>query len=308
MIVAVTGATGFVGRHLVALFRRRGYHVRALARDPRRARLPEVQGAELVAGSLADEGALRALVAGADAIVHVVGIIVETRGATFESIHVGGTGRVLDAAQAAGVRRFVHMSAIGARPDPGATPYHRTKWQAEELVRGSGLSTAILRPSIINGPESEPIRVLARIHRWSPVVPVFGDGRFPMQPVWIEDVALAFALAVERAELRGTFELGGPALLTYEEFVRCIGRASGHPRPLVHIPLGLIRWAARLFDPLGPAAPITSGQLRMLVEGTDTPANAIEQVFGIRPLPFEDGLIRFLGKGQSRQASDGRET
>src|SRR5438034_3601213 len=111
------------------------------------------------------------------------------------------------------------MSAVGARDEPGATPYHRTKWHAEELVRASGLSHAVFRPSIINGPESPPIRTLARLHRWSPVVPVFGDGHFPTQPVWVEDVALAFALAVEQPALGGAFELGGPQVLTYEEFV-----------------------------------------------------------------------------------------
>jgi len=131
------------------------------------------------------------------------------------------------AARAAGVRRFVHMSAVGARPEAGATPYHRTKWQAEELVRDSALPYVILRPSLINGPENAPIRTLARLHHALPVIPVFGDGRFPTQPVWIEDVALAFALGAERDELTGTFELGGPAVLTYEDFVLAIGRAAG---------------------------------------------------------------------------------
>jgi uncharacterized protein YbjT (DUF2867 family) len=294
VLVAITGATGFVGRHLASLFLRRGHRVRALVRDLPRAGFLKTQGAELVAGSLADGAALALLLDGADAVVHLVGIIVEWGSATFTTVHVDGTGRMLNAARAAGVRRFIHMSALGARADARATSYHRTKWQAEELVRGSGLPAAILQPSLISGPESVPIRMLGRLHRWSPVIPIFGDGRFPTQPVWIEDVALAFALALERADVVGTFELGGPAVLTYEEFVRAIGRAAGHPRPLVHIPLALVRCAARASDPLGPAAPITSVQLRMLVEGTSTPSNAIETVFGIRPLPFEEGLRRFL--------------
>jgi NADH dehydrogenase len=149
---------------------------------------------------------------------------------------------------------------------------------------------------VINGPESAPIQTLARLHRWLPVVPVFGRATFPMQPVWIEDVAVAFALAAERQELRGTFELGGPSVLTFEQFVRAIGRASGHARPLVHIPLDLVRILARAGDPLGPLAPITSSQLRMLLEGSTTPANALEGVFGIQPLGFEEGLRRFLGR------------
>ncbi len=246
-------------------------------------------------GHLSDGAALAALVGGADAVIHLVGIIVEAGSATFHEVHVEGTRRALAAARDAAVRRFVHMSAVGARDQPGATRYHRTKWQAEELVRASQLSHAIFRPSIISGPESAPIQAIARLHRWSPVVPVFGDGRFPTQPVWIEDVALAFARAAEDAAIVGAFELGGPAVVTYEELLLTIGRASGHPRPLVHLPLGLARAVAAAFDLLGPAAPLTSDQLQMLVEGSATPANAIETVFGIRPLTFETGLLRYLG-------------
>lgn len=252
----------------------------------------------MVAGDLADSQALAALLNGATALVHLVGIIVEAGSGTFQAVHVEGTRRVLAAARDAGATRCVHMSAVGARDEPAATRYSRTKWLAEELVRVSGLSYAIMRPSIISGPESAPIRALARLHRWSPVVPVFGDGRFPTQPVWVEDVALAFAIAAEDPTLSGVFELGGPAVLSYQEFLQAIGRAAGHPRPHVHVPLGFVRAAVKVFDVLGPAAPITSDQLQMLVEGSTTPHNAIESVFGIRPLPFEEGLGRYLGAGR----------
>jgi uncharacterized protein YbjT (DUF2867 family) len=302
MLIAVTGATGFVGRHIVRTLLGRGHRVRALVRDPARADSLAAQGVELVPGDLADERAVSSLLDGARTVIHLVGIILEWGTASFDAVHVEGTRAVVAAAQARRVGRLVHMSAVGARPDPSATRYHRTKWQAEELARQSGIASVILRPSVINGPESEPIRTLARLHRWLPIVPVFGRGTFPMQPVWIEDVALAFALAAEREELRGTFELGGPDVLTFEQFVRAIGRASGHPRPLVHVPLELVRLLARAGDPFGPLAPITTSQLRMLMEGTATPANAIETVFGIRPLAFEEGLRRFLGswKHQTR--------
>jgi len=294
VLIAVTGATGFVGRHITTVLVRRGHVVRALARNPSQSRALQHLGIELVPGDLADAAALTTLTRGANAVVHLVGIIVETGRATFRGVHVEGTRRVVEAARGAGVERFVHMSAVRARDDPDATPYHRTKWHGEELVRTSGLSHAVFRPSIISGPESPPIRTLARLHRWSPVVPVFGDGRFPTQPVWVEDVALALALAVEQPALVGAFELGGPEVLTYEEFLLAIGRAAHHPRPLVHVPLALARAAARALDLLGAAAPLTSDQLQMLVEGSATPANAIESVFGIRPLPFEQGLNRYL--------------
>jgi len=295
VLIAVTGASGFVGRHVAALLARRGHRVRALVRRDGRGRAADGLPADRTPGDLADAAALAALTEGADVVVHLVGIIVEAGAATFEAVHVEGTRRMITAARDAGVRRFVHMSAVGARDEPGATRYHRTKWRAEQLVRGSGLSHAIFRPSIISGPENKPIRTLARLHRWSPLVPVFGDARFATQPVWIEDVALAFALAAERPALEGVFELGGPAALTYEEFVRAIGRAAGHPRPLVHVPLALARAAALALGVAGPLAPLTADQLQMLVEGSATPANALEAVFGIRALPFEAGLQRYLG-------------
>src|SRR2546428_5662390 len=193
---------------------------------------------------------------GATAVIHLFGIIVEMGPAPFHAVHGEGTRRVVEAARGEGVERFVHMSAVGARDEPGATPYHRTKWQAEELVRASGLSHAVFRPSIISGPESPPIRTLARLHRWSPIVPVFGDGHFPTQPVWVEDVALAFALAVEQPALGGAFELGGPQVLTYQEVRLAIGRAAGHPRRLVHLPLALARAAARALALLRAPPPL----------------------------------------------------
>jgi len=287
-----------VGRHVTTLLAGRGHQVRALVRRDDPGRAAAALPAERTPGDLADPAALAALTRGADVIVHLVGIIVEAGAATFEAVHVEGTRRLLTAAREAGVRRFVHMSAVGARDEPGATRYHRTKWRAEELVRSSGLSHAIFRPSIISGPENRPIRTLARLHRWSPLVPVFGDGGFAMQPVWIGDVALAFALAAERPALSGVFELGGPATLTYEEFVRAIGRAAGHPRRLVHVPLAVARAAAAALGVMGPLAPLTLDQLQMLVEGSATPANALESTFGIWALPFDEGLARFLGGGR----------
>jgi len=294
MLVALTGGTGFVGRHIAATLVARGHRVRVLARDPARARFLSDQNVEVVAGGLADRAALDRLASGADALIHLVGIIVEQGVQTFTAVHVAGTEALLAAARHAGVRRFVHMSAVGARDEPGATPYHRTKRRAEQLVRDSGLSHAIFRPSIINGPESAPIQLLVRLHRWSPVVPDQQLDGCPTQPVWIDDVALAFALATERPDTVGVFELGGPQVLTYEEFLLTIGRATGHSRPLIHVPLGLAQAAAGAFDWLGARAPMTSDQLQMLVEGSATPANAIESVFGIRPVAFEEGLKRFL--------------
>jgi len=293
VLIAVTGGTGFVGQQVVRTLRQRGHRTRVLVRDPARIPFPPSDGIELVPGRLSDAAALRALTHAADAVIHLVGIIVERGAHTFESVHVDGTRAVLAAAAAAGCRHFIHMSAVGARDEPGATPYHRTKRRAELLVLGSGLPATVFRPSLVNGPGNVPIRTLARLHRLLPAIPVFGDGSYPTQPVWIDDLALAFALAAER-DASGVFELGGPAVLTYLEFVRAIGRAAGHPRPVIRVPLSLVRAGAAACDLLGHWAPLTSDQLQMLVEGSTTPQNALERVFGIRPLAFEEGLRRYL--------------
>lgn len=293
-VVAVTGATGFVGRYIVRELLARRHVVRLLARDP--ARLPfDASGVTVVPGTLSDAPAIARLVGGADAVIHLVGIIAETGSATFRAVHVDGARTVARAARAAGVRRLVHMSAVGARHDAPATTYHRSKAAGEDEVLQAGIPHVILRPAVIVGRESVPIALLARLHRLLPAIPVFGAADYAMQPVWIGDVAAAFAVAAEGTGPDGAYEIGGPDRITYEEFVRAIGRAAGHPRPLVRIPLGLARFAAGACDVLPPSiAPITSQQLQMLVEGSATPANAIERVFGIRPVGFDDALRRAL--------------
>src|SRR5207245_9806037 len=154
MQIAVTGATGFVGRHVAATLTGRGHRVRALVRRLGPARLLVGPAPGLVPGDLAYAATLAALVRSSDAVIHLVGIIVEGGPATFDAVHVEGTRRVLAAARAAGVRRAVHMSALGARDEPGAIPYHRTKRRAEHLARVSGLCHAIFRPQLVCGPRT----------------------------------------------------------------------------------------------------------------------------------------------------------
>ena len=261
--------------------------MRALVRhSDRGGRLRDLGAVECVAGSLDDQDAMGALVAGTDAVVHLVGIIVEKGSQTFQRVHVAGTERLAAAARAAGVPRFVHMSALGARSDAGATSYHRTKAAGEDAVRDAGLPHVILRPALIAGAGNVPLEMMVRLIRFAPAVPVVGDGRYLMQPVWIEDVAEAFAAAVEQADLSGTFEIAGPEPLSWDQMLDRLEAALSVRRVRLHVPLALVRLGA-LAGQLAPdLAPITPAQLQMLLEGNVTSANAITTKFGITPRNF----------------------
>lgn len=297
MRIALTGATGFVGSGVLGRLLRRGHEVRVLVRDQTRAaRLRDFGAVEVVAGSLGDEAALRSLVAGTEAVVHLVGIIAETKGQTYQTVHVEGTARLVAAAAAAGARRFVHMSALGARADAAATAYHRSKAAGEDVVRRSGLSHAIVRPAIIAGPGNVPLKLMCDLLRLAPVLPVVGDGRYRIQPVSLDDVAEVFAIALERPDLVGSFDVAGPEQLTWHEMMDRLEAALGVKRPRLGVPLPLVRLGAFLGDLAPDLAPITTEQLQMLLEGATTAENAIETRFGIRPRPFGEVAREMCGR------------
>lgn len=288
MLVAITGATGYVGSAVVRKLLRRDHEIRALVRRPDRAGPLRDLGVEVVPGDITDVDAVKRLVEGTGAVVHLVGIIVEAGPQRFDAIHVAGTKAVVAAARAAGTPLLVHMSALGARADAGATAYHRTKWAAEEAVRAGDVPHVIMRPSIVAGAGNVPLKMMVDMIRLAPLVPVIGDGRYEMQPVWLDDVAEAFALSLERADLRGTFELGGPERLTYHQVLDRLEAALGVHRPRVRVPVGVARFAAFAGTALPGIAPITPDQLQMLIEGSTTTDNAIDARLGISPKSFAE--------------------
>lgn len=301
MVVLVTGATGFVGRHLVRALLAAGHQVKALVRSPEKATqilgdpLGDAAGRlQTVAGDVLAPASIVQAVAGCDAAVHLVGIIKEKRGATFRDLHVRGTANVLAAATRAGVSRLVHMSALGAR-DGAQTGYHQTKWEAEELVRNSGLRAVIFRPSIIYGPGDEFVNMLAGLIRRVPVFPVFGDGCYRLQPVWVEDVAYFFTRALEVEGAVGeTLEVGGPQRLTYGELVAEIMRVTGRRRPQVHLPLNLTRRIIAAAQRVRAPLPVTSDQLTMLLEGSTCNLQPLLAHFPRDLRFFADGIADYL--------------
>jgi NADH dehydrogenase len=298
MKVFLTGATGFVGTHLLQALTTRGHELTCLVR--RKGRLkPPVR--EVLGDATSPEGLAEAT-AGMDAVIHLVGIIREfpEKGVTFQRLHVEATGNVVNAAIKAGVKRYLHMSANGSRPH-APSPYHRTKWAAEELVRRSGLAWTIFRPSIIFGPGDGFVTLLADMIRRAPLVPVIGDGRYLLQPVSVTTVAEGFALALEKGEMENkemekgetvgrSFEVGGPNRLTYDRVLDLVAEALGRRRPAkLHLPVCPVELAAGL---LGRFAwfPVTTDQITMLLAGNTCDERPFYDAFGLTPLPFAASL------------------
>jgi NADH dehydrogenase len=302
MKVLVTGATGFVGREVVRQLHEAGHSIRLLARSRNSPRLQEAisrYGAEAHPGDVLDAASLGGAANGMEAVIHLVGIISEVGESTFENVHTRGTRNIVTATRQAGARRFVHMSALGTRPN-AASRYHQTKWAAEELVRHSGLDFTIFRPSLIYGPQDQFINLFARMIRFSPVVPVMGNPRARFQPVPVEAVAAAFTKSLgEPKSIGQTYDLCGPEALTLSEIVDRILGALQRRRLKLQVLPSLARCQAIVLEfvfrrLLRKASPLSRDQLIMLQEdnaGDPQPAN---KLFGLVPAQLQEGIAKYL--------------
>ena len=294
-MILVTGCTGFIGSHTVHALVEQGFEVRCLARGTRDIdRLPKKRMTFAV-GDVTDPDTLLEASEGIEAIIHLVGIIREKGEATFERIHVDGTRNVIEAAKAQGVRRLIYQSALGARED-GISRYETTKWQAEELVRGSGLQWIITRPSVIVGKWGEFAGILKDLVCKTPLVPVIGSGGYKLQPMYVGDLTEAFVRMLRDDSLWGkTYEFGGPEQLTFNRMLEITKEVFGVRKPLIHLPLSLMKPVIRTMQSITHRFPITSDQLAMLAEDNVTDHNALTDVFGIEPTPFCEAMMRAFG-------------
>jgi uncharacterized protein YbjT (DUF2867 family) len=285
MRVFVVGGTGFVGRALVPLLLERGHTPLVLSRKP----MDLPPGAVWLQGDIVREVPdLR----GAEAAIYLAGIIREGP-QTFRAVHVEGVRNLVEGMRRAGVGRLLHMSALGARRGTGSR-YYETKAEGEEVVRQSGLSWIIFRPSLIFGPGDEFFgRVLKNLVCGPlPFVPLIGDGRFPFRPVYVGDVALAFVEALERGVL-GTYDLVGPREYTFRELLERVRETVGRKKPFLPIPLGLMDLLVPLMSLL-PFAPLTKDQYVMLKGGNTAPLSPEDLALVPRPTPLEEVLPGYL--------------
>jgi NADH dehydrogenase len=236
---------------------------------------------------------------GCDAVMNLAGIISEAGENTFKNVHVLGTRNLLAAAKAAGIKRFIQMSAMGTRANAVAR-YHQTKWLAEESVRASGLDFTILRPSIIYGRHDHFVNLFAGMAKFSPLLPVMGDGCGKLQPISVEDVARCFVGALNEPRSIGhTYELGGNERMEFNEILDTILRVTHRKRLKLHVPMPVAKIQASVMEfilskLLGKASPLTRDQLLMLQEDNVADASAAISLFGLKPETFENGIAGYL--------------
>lgn len=287
-MIAITGATGTVGRALLSILTERGEPVRALVRDPRRLGPYRVR-VQLAFSDLGDPHALRHALRGVDTVVHLAATIRDQPPRRVEEVNGLGTLRLLRAAERAGVGRFVFFSAIGATRFQ-RTRFFRSKALAEQGVRDSPLRTTIFAPSIVYDRDDPWVTIMRRL-ALLPVLPISGSGKALYQPIWARDVARCVVASLD-GEDDARYELAGPEVLSYNEMARLIASAAGRTRPLVHVPLPLVRsgliWLRRVF---GGTAFATWEEAELMEIGMVTPRGTADaNALGVDPRPMGEVL------------------
>jgi uncharacterized protein YbjT (DUF2867 family) len=295
-VILVTGGTGFVGPKVVHAIRARDRAVRVLARRPERQERLRAWGCEVVAGDMTDAESLRRAVQGCEAVVHLVALPPFADARATERVMAAGTRDLVAAAAAAGVRRFVLMSANGASEETlDVSPYYRAKWEMEQAVKGAALEHVIFRPSFIFGRDGGLLPQQIRLVRWSPVTPALGRHR--LQPIWVDDVAAFFAAALSTpAATNRTFDLGGADRVTWAELHAEIRKLLGKRRLAFTMPPGLLRAGASVAQVLPPLRGAPAA-IEMLDYGDNVcdPRPAVEAL-GIEPIGLEEQLRRAVAR------------
>jgi len=298
MTILVTGGAGFIGNVTVKRLVEQGKPVRALVRNPQKAklRLAEVAGqVDIVTGDVTHPASLSVAMTGVTAVIHTVAIAIEKGSQTYEAVNTQGTVNVLQAAEAAGLRRFINISQNGA---DSTLPYRflASKGRAQEAVAASKLHWTALRPSAIFGPQDEFFNSFARLMTVTPIIfPLIGGGKATFQPVSVSDVVEAALRSLEDDSTIGKgLALGGPEALNLGEIERRILGAVGKSRILVPVPVGLLRLPVWLMEALLPGSPVSRSLLDLLAVPNIVEHNALTEHFGIEPTPFAGEYIHYL--------------
>ena len=291
MRVLVTGGSGYIGRELCTHLVSAGHQVLALVRRPDTELPAAVQPA---VGDVTRAETLPPALAGVDAVAHLVAIL-DGSDAEFEAVNAQGARNVAEAARAAGVERFLHMSALGvSEANAGRTRYWTSKLAGKRAVMDSGLRFTVFEPSFVFGRGGGALATFERLLR-TPVVAVIGDGRYRHQPVWVGDVAQAFAAALaDPATTAGkVYPLGGPQSFSFDELLDELARVTGRPRRRkLHVPARLMRAQSHLLRHLPPPLKVTPEQIEMLLEGTECDLGRMRRDLRIEPASLTEAYAR----------------
>jgi uncharacterized protein YbjT (DUF2867 family) len=305
MRITLFGGTGFVGSYIVDELLTQGHHPVLLVRPGSTRKVNRASDCTLVSGDVSDTAAVRAAIDGSDAVIYNIGILREfpAQGVTYEALHFEGARHAMDAAEAAGVRRFLMMSANGVKAD--GTGYQRSKYMAEQYLAGTGLDWTVFRPSVVFGDPRGRTEFATRLYQdlvRSPLpAPLFFDGLLPMHagmfrmsPVHVEDVAVVFVNALTMPGTVGrVFTLGGPEAMTWKDMVQIIARAAGTSKRAIPAPVVLVKALAAALDQYA-FFPVTRDQLTMLMEGNTCDGRETFEVFGLTPRPFDEANLSYL--------------
>jgi nucleoside-diphosphate-sugar epimerase len=312
MKVLVTGGTGVVGKAAVDHLLKAGHTVRLLSRHADSDARQWSSGVEPHTGSVCSDQAVAGAVEGCEAVLHAAGIVAENPPeSTFQEVNVEGTRRLAREARRAGVRRFIYVSSYGA--DVGESDYHRSKHAAEEAVRAEAPpGWLVVRPGNVYGPGDEVISLMLKMVRTLPAIPLIGTGGQPFQPVWMDDLGVALARAVERAEPRETVvNVMGPDVTTMKDVIELLGRITQRSPVLVPVPEFLARMGTQALETAGIDFPVKEGQITMLREGNVLPegaVNGLTETFGVTPTPLGEGLGKLADALPEMLPADGTGT
>jgi nucleoside-diphosphate-sugar epimerase len=296
MKVLVTGGTGLVGASAVDHLLEMGHTVRLLSRSAAEDARDWKEGVEPHPGDVSDAAAVHGAAEGCDAVLHVAGIVAEDPPeVTFQRVNVDGTANVVREAKRAGVRRFVYVSSLGA--EVGESEYHRSKLEGEGIVRREEPRCwLIVRLGNVYGPGDEVVSLLLKMVRTLPLVPQLGRGKQPFQPMWVDDAGDALARAVVHDQPAGVaVDVAGPEVTTTGEILDLLASITGKKPPRIPVPEFVARLGAQAAETMGIDAPVTDGQITMLVEGNvirPGRANGLTEVFGVTPTPLDIGLTK----------------
>jgi len=264
--VTVIGGAGFLGRYLVGRLAEQGHAVRVAVRDPEAAGFVKPMGdvgqVQPIQANIRNQASIARAIAGADCVINLAGIMFPGGAQSFQAVHKYGAATVAQAALAAGAGQLIHVSALGA-DDESESKYARSKAAGEAAVREAYPNVTIIRPATIFGPEDKFFNLFARIATLSPVMPLIGGGLNEMQPVYVGDVAQAIAALVQTGNHGGTYEFGGPQVLTMAELMAMVCEHTGRNRLMVPAPYFVAKIKA-FFLQLTPWNILTMDQVELL--------------------------------------------